>query len=619
VIAGFISSHFILALMMGACLYIAMQHLWFWQRGRHQGSHLWVAGFCVSALLFELGRCIEVQSTEPAPAILSARLEVAMVPFFIYCLVGFARSLKRRSTDPRFALLCFAITAAVSTAALCTDWFISNQTFPETDWLGHQHISPDGTQWMLALAAGAIPGFGYLAHQVWTAQELHASERRALLGSMGLFTAMGISSIFSSINWVSFPIVSQYGPFVLAVGLSYLLVHQHSRMQNQLEAMVEERTQQLAESEANHRQLFENAPLGILSCDRSGRLLAINPNLMLMLGSRPDAAPVGVELFEVPELVESGIAAALRCCIETGKPSRQEFRFASAWHASNELRVHCAPLREADDAVIGAQALCEDIREQKRLEERLRQSQRMEAVGGLAAGIAHEINNPMAYVRANLSMLREEWEAVRSRVEKSCDNDDERERLSECEELIDESLDGVERTIRIVRDVREFSHTSSHGWETAAVNDLLEDSLRVAALQLSPSMVVERDLGQLPPLHCSPNQLRQVFLNLAVNAIHALDGEGTLRVKTRAIEGAISVEIADDGCGIDEEVLERLFDPFFTTKQANEGTGLGLYISYEIVRMHGGSIQVQSRSGQGASFEVHLPLATPDRETSVPS
>jgi signal transduction histidine kinase len=252
------------------------------------------------------------------------------------------------------------------------------------------------------------------------------------------------------------------------------------------------------------------------------------------------------------------------------------------------------------------------VAERVRLHERLRQSQKLESVGQLAAGIAHEINNPMAYVRANLGALRREWNALSVAADKVGWPDELSARVADCEELIDESLEGVDRAIAIVREVREFSHASETRIELFDLNDLIEGALRVADAQRPSGVSVRYDGSMLPPIPCIPSQLGQVFLNLVVNAFQAMQSEGTLRIDTRCQGSRVAVCIEDDGPGIEPEVRSRLFDPFFTTKPVGQGTGLGLYISYEIVRAHGGEIRVESEPGQGARFEVLLPLSASD-------
>jgi signal transduction histidine kinase len=249
------------------------------------------------------------------------------------------------------------------------------------------------------------------------------------------------------------------------------------------------------------------------------------------------------------------------------------------------------------------------VAERTALQQRLRQSQKMEAVGRLAAGVAHEVNNPMAYVRSNLNQLRNGWTNLRADVEKLDDAASLAARFEECEELIEESLEGVERTVAIARDMKEFSRAGGSGRDPADLRELVEGALRVACARAPSGLRIERQHdGDLPSISCAANQIRQVLVNLIVNAIEAVGGAGTIRVVTRREGQQLVVRVEDDGPGMTEETRERLFDPFFTTKAEGEGTGLGLAISYEIVHGHGGEIRVPSTPGSGTAMEVCLPI-----------
>jgi signal transduction histidine kinase len=247
------------------------------------------------------------------------------------------------------------------------------------------------------------------------------------------------------------------------------------------------------------------------------------------------------------------------------------------------------------------------------LQDRLRQSQKMEAVGRLAAGLAHEINNPMAYVRSNLAQLDAEWESAAAQIDKLEDTPRALvDSLHEGHELIRESAEGVELTIAIVRDVKDFSHIASSDLAEVDLCEVVASAIRVANPRGSQPLTIETQLPELPRLRCSSNQLQQVFVNLVANAIQAVDDSGHVAVTAHREEDGLCVRVTDDGPGILPAHRERLFEPFFTTKPVGEGTGLGLYVSYEIVASHGGRIEVHSEPGAGTCFEVHLPLSQGD-------
>jgi signal transduction histidine kinase len=267
-------------------------------------------------------------------------------------------------------------------------------------------------------------------------------------------------------------------------------------------------------------------------------------------------------------------------------------------------------LRDRRGTLIGVVVLVRDLRELLGLRKGLLTSARLAAVGQLAAGIAHEINNPLAYIGANLRALREQWtQLAASFRDGAAEKPDLDALFDEGLTMLDESLEGVDRTATIVRDVRVFSHGGSERRERLDPNDLLEHALRVAEPHVRRRARVERGYGQVPAVEGSRRELEQVLLNLLINAAQAIEGGGVVRVSTAVHGREVEIAVADTGCGIPGELLERIFDPFFTTKPAGEGTGLGLSISHEIVRRHGGRILVDSDVGRGTEVRIRLPAA----------
>jgi len=266
-------------------------------------------------------------------------------------------------------------------------------------------------------------------------------------------------------------------------------------------------------------------------------------------------------------------------------------------------------------------------RQLKAAQSQMLQQEKMASIGQLAAGVAHEINNPVGFVNANLGTLGKYFERLltfRSQIrqmleeggngeELDCLNRLERElKLNAvCEDvpdLITESRQGIERVKEIVQNLKSFSRVDSNGWQQADLNECLESTLKVIWNELKYKAKVTRDYGELPKTFCRAQELNQVFMNLLVNAAHAIEKEGEISIVTRAREQDISVAISDTGCGIPEDVRSRIFEPFFTTKDVGKGTGLGLSISWDIVRRHGGRIEVDSQPGNGTTFTVILPV-----------
>lgn len=263
----------------------------------------------------------------------------------------------------------------------------------------------------------------------------------------------------------------------------------------------------------------------------------------------------------------------------------------------------------------------------KTAQSQLQQQDKMASIGQLAAGVAHEINNPMGFIISNLSSLGRYVEKLSAYLDsgETILNDCEstlRERIAlerhkykidrirdDLPDLISESLEGAERVRRIVMDLKRFSRNEETVFAYADINDGLESALSIVWNELKYKATVTREYGQLPPVWCNIGQLNQVFLNLLVNAAHSIETSGEIRVETAAENGSVRIVISDTGCGIPAENLNLIFDPFFTTKEVGKGTGLGLAIAYGIVvNKHGGTIFVASEIGKGSTFTISLPV-----------
>ncbi|MDJ0847674.1 MAG: ATP-binding protein [Myxococcota bacterium] len=278
------------------------------------------------------------------------------------------------------------------------------------------------------------------------------------------------------------------------------------------------------------------------------------------------------------------------------------------WPADGDpfpVSVSASALRSREGRSLGRVLAIRDLREVTALRKRLVTSGRLAAVGELAAGIAHEIANPVTFVRANLMELGRHWETLRAAAEAEPGTHAERI-ADEAEELLQESVDGIDRIVSVVRNVGAFSHSGRGRPEPLDLNELLDSVLGIASLSFS--VVVERCYGPLPPMLGNAAQLKQAFLNLVLNALQAVGDFGRIRLVTHARGDEITVRVQDDGPGIPSSDIERVFDPFFTTRPG-EGLGLGLAQCFQIVRAHGGAISAYSTPGRGAVFEVRLPGA----------
>jgi two-component system cell cycle sensor histidine kinase/response regulator CckA len=264
-------------------------------------------------------------------------------------------------------------------------------------------------------------------------------------------------------------------------------------------------------------------------------------------------------------------------------------------------RVHL-PDFEGSPAVLGA---ARDVTERKKLQQRLLLADRMASVGTLAAGVAHEINNPLSFVLGNLVFLGGELDDLEERLG--------REPVSELRRALQEATQGAERVRVIVRDLHTFSRADEAQRGLVDVHKALDSSASMAGNVIRHRGRLVKAYGDAPCVLANEARLGQVFLNLLVNAAHALPeghtGRNEVRVVTRRAGEWVAVEVRDNGCGIPAQHLRRIFDPFFTTKPVGQGTGLGLSICHGIVASLGGRIEVESEVGVGTTFRVLLPAA----------
>jgi len=353
-------------------------------------------------------------------------------------------------------------------------------------------------------------------------------------------------------------------------------------------------------------EILETLPEGVAMLRPDGRIRYGNTAMARLLG-HPAAELDGLDIRELIKGLHDRAIEAL-----SGLECEISYDGVDAFPVS----LSSAALTDRKGSKFGIVLVVRDLRELEALRGRLVVSGRLAAVGELAAGIAHEINNPLAYVRANLSLLRQHWETLGTELEKSGASGTSEELIAEGAEMIDESLEGVDRASSIVRDVKGLAHAGRGERKMADLNELLDGVLRMAAPQLRVTASVEKDYGLLPLVACAPHELQQVFLNLVLNASQSIADRGVIRVRTEAQGRSVMVWIEDDGCGIDPALIDRIFDPFFTTKPIGEGTGLGLGIAHEIVRKHGGEIAIDSKPGRGTVVGVRLPVRVDTLEAS---
>ncbi|QXE86837.1 PAS domain S-box protein [Geomonas nitrogeniifigens] len=265
--------------------------------------------------------------------------------------------------------------------------------------------------------------------------------------------------------------------------------------------------------------------------------------------------------------------------------------------------------------------------ELKATHSQLLQQEKMASIGQLAAGVAHEINNPMGFISSNLGTMVKYLERLEGFLEVQSAGIAEvapeqvRQEVAEARKkfkvdyilgdarsLLAESQDGAERVRSIVQNLKSFSRVDDAQATYVDLNECLESTVTIAWNELKYKTTLVRDYGELPPIKCRPQQLNQVFLNMLVNSAHAIEKQGEITIRTRREGEEVLIAFSDTGAGIPDEIKSRIFEPFFTTKEVGKGTGLGLSISYDIIKKHKGSIEVESSVGQGTTFTIRLPI-----------
>jgi signal transduction histidine kinase len=268
----------------------------------------------------------------------------------------------------------------------------------------------------------------------------------------------------------------------------------------------------------------------------------------------------------------------------------------------------------------------------------LLQSEKLASIGQLAAGVAHEINNPISFVFSNFgtlqtyvaSLLRvlaryEEAEPLIADADVARGIADLREQVDlaflqeDVLALLAESRDGIERVRKIVQDLKDFSRVDVHQqWQWTDLHQGIDSTLNIVNNEVKYKADIVKEYGTIPEVECLPSQINQVIMNIVVNGAQAIEGRrGRITIRTGESGGNVWIEIADNGCGIPQAIQSRIFDPFFTTKPIGTGTGLGLSLSYGIIQKHRGRIDMQSEEGVGTTFRIELPIRQPDADDST--
>ena len=370
-------------------------------------------------------------------------------------------------------------------------------------------------------------------------------------------------------------------------------------MNQNLEQLVEQRTEALAISEQKYRRIFEVSKDMILVTHLDGRIVNINPAGKQLVGLPTNAeAAIEGRLFQDYISEPDAWQAISRQIENRGFISSEEFDLTleNGSHRRVLLSGSLAKSPSEDGETI--HFLIKDIEQRRLMQKQMAQADKLASIGELSSGIAHEINNPLGIILGYTQLLLKDEESQSARF-----ND----------------LKTIEKHVKsckaIVEDLLNFARTSSSQKKKLAIEPIIEDVIGFVRhhSNLENIHIKTRFSPGVPPVLMDEKKIKQVLINLMMNAIHAVAPKGTIGILTSFSEstGRVMVEVTDDGHGIANKDLGRIFDPFFTTKPTGEGTGLGLSVSYGIIKGHGGHISVKSQPNQGATFTISLPGPPP--------
>jgi signal transduction histidine kinase/DNA-binding response OmpR family regulator len=470
----------------------------------------------------------------------------------------------------------------------------------------------------------------------------HAKEHYPHIGRV-MITAYGSPGIASDII-----AIGVYGYVVKPVTKDIVLITVQNALRLQrldcnnqaykveMEKKIFQRTEKLT-------AIMDNIDIGVVMIDTEMRVVELNKKMQqlfpnISVGNKTHCYQVfnisqGQSICENCPMVttfESGeVCETMRSVITEG--------------GERELRVVTSPIFDESGNIYAGIGLYEDVTEKMIQERDLRQAQKFEAVGQLAAGIAHEINSPVQYIGDNVSFLKDSFDEIAQvmktygllwqgltdkgvvpeefakKLENEMEAADIEYLLEETPRAFEQSLEGVARVEKIVRAMKHFSHPGSDEKTGASINAILENTITVCRNEWKYVAEVETDFAaDLPVVPCFVSEISQAFLNIIVNGAHAIsaftnggrNGMGKISIKTTKAENNVQIRISDTGGGVPEEIQDQIFDPFFTTKALGEGTGQGLAIARRVVDSHQGNLFFKARKNEGTTFVIELPLVT---------
>jgi PAS domain S-box-containing protein len=374
------------------------------------------------------------------------------------------------------------------------------------------------------------------------------------------------------------------------------------------------------------RTMIDLIPAFIYAKDAQSRFTACNKLVANRMGVSPRDLIGKTDFDFFPTEMAQRFFADEQALIKSGKPliDHEETAFDKTSGMNRVILTSKVPLRDAHGNTTGIVGTGYDITERKATEQRKASGERLESIGRLAAGVAHEINTPIQYLNDSVSFISEGVTELLAYIDKLHASMEPRPAADDEVEYLREELppaltrvaDGLSRIAEIVRSMKDFSHADQHDMSQVDLNRAINSTLVIARSEYKMVADLETDFAPLPAITCHGGQINQVVLNLVVNAAHAIadvvkasGGRGRISVKTSVVDEYVVISVHDSGGGIPDEIRASIFDPFFTTKEVGRGTGQGLSIARSVVvKGHGGSLDFETEIGKGTTFYVRLPI-----------
>ncbi len=594
--------------LTGALVFMVVRMLFAELRGREHTHRPWIA-IGVTGIVFCVARLIQYSDASPELSLAMIRIEYAtglLLPVLSMVTVETLGELPHgRSTT-----LAWVLTAVVAAGFLLTPWLIGGPAIRRVDLLGHPYFAASPGVLLPMLAPLAVAFVIALNTRMRALPPELAPLRRTLWIAVVVAFVLGANDTLQGAGAFRSIPMFQWAFLVIAFVAVQVELQRAGIIRDELQALVGMREREveskrvaidaalrkLTRSEERYRHLARATREGVMVL-QGHRVIDINEALKRMFDTT-ESDMLGADVAELFDPTDLSVIDQLASGMSAGP---------------HDVRAH-----KGDDTVLAVSVkaagvpegapgtrvlLFRDISSERELRLQLLRADRLAAVGTLAAGTAHEINNPLVYVLGNAELLAEELKRLAPLVPEH--------ELDLANEVVAEILVGGDRVRRIVKDLMALARDRSSDESTVDVRKILESTLAIVASQLRHRAKLVRQLEAVPPVFASEVRLGQVFLNLLVNAAQAIPegrvADNTVRVRTLVDGDSVVVEISDTGVGMDPNTRDRIFDPFFTTKEVGQGTGLGLSISHGIITTFGGKIDVESELGKGTTFRVSLP------------